>query len=132
VRNEAQRPTSHIEEVNVKVFAQRLVGILFYPAFFIVVCAPAVPVLGVTEMFAFASLALAWFVFGRLLVLVYLASAFRTRASLWIVQAIGSSLVDIGGVTTALWFDSRLIWSVLGAVVITEIVFRRDEATATP
>jgi hypothetical protein len=116
---------------NVKVFAQRLVGLLFYPAFFVVVCAPAVPVLGVKEGFAFALLALAWFVFGRLLILVCLAGGLGAHASRWIVQALGSIVVDTVGVAAALWLDGRLVWSVLGAVAITEMVFRRDEVTAT-
>jgi len=116
---------------NVKVLAQRLVGLLFYPVFFVLVGAPAVPVLGVKEGLAFALLALAWFVFVRLLILVCLAGGLDAHAPRWIVQALGSILVDIVGVSVALWLDARLVWSVLGAVAITEMVFRRDELTVT-
>jgi hypothetical protein len=111
--------------------AQQLVGLLFYPAFFVVVCAPAVPFLGVKEGLSFALLALAWFVFGRLLILVCLAGGLKTHAPRWLVPLLGSMVVDTAGVAAALWLDTRLIWSVLGAVAITEMVFRRDEATAT-
>ena len=104
---------------------------LFYPIFLAVVGAPAIPVLGVREAIGLALLALAWFAFGRLLVLVCLSAAFPKKASHRLVLAVGSAIVDVGGTIAGIWLDHRLIWSMLGAIVVTEAVFWRRVADAT-
>jgi len=102
--------------------------VLFYPLFLAVVGAPAIPVLGVREAIGLALLALAWFAFGRLLVLVYLSAVFPKRAPHRLVQAVGNAIVDVGGAIAGICLDHRLIWSVLGAIVVTEAVFWRGVA----
>jgi Kef-type K+ transport system membrane component KefB len=130
VQNDVALPASHLKIKKATGFVQRFGWVLFYPVFLAVVGVPAIPVLGVREAIGFALLALAWFSFGRLLVLVYLSALFPKSASHRLVQAVGSAIVDVGGTIAGFWLDHRLIWSVLGAIVVTEAVFWRGSTTS--
>lgn len=108
--------------VNTNGLMRRYGDLLFYPVFLASVYVLARP-LTATESFAFALLALAWFAFGRLLILVFLAALFRKRLSLRTQHLLGSAFVDAVGILVVVSIDSRLAWSVLVAAVITELIF---------
>lgn len=120
--------------VKYSILTARAGWILFYPAFIAVVSAPAVRVLGLKGAVELAVLALAWFAFTRLLLIFYVGSVVsNTRAaSSYIVLAVCGAVIDSGGVIAATWFDHRLIWSAVAAIVFTEPVLWWHEATRSP
>ena len=104
---------------------ERLVVPIFYILFLATVCALAGRVLGLKEGLMFSLIALAWFVFGRLLVMVYLCaiSHLMTRShqpAVLLSVLLSSVIVDGLGVLVTLRVDPDLIWSALSAIVLSE------------
>lgn len=119
------------------ILVRRAWRMLFYPAFVAVVAAPAVRVLGLKGAFELSALALAWFVFTRLLLIFCVGSVLSSirsirTASSRVRFAMFGVVIDSCGVIAARWFDHRLIWSAVAAIVFTEPVFWWHEATRSP
>jgi hypothetical protein len=101
---------------------RRSIAILFYPVFLAAVSFSAIAVVGVSDAVGIAAAALAWFVFGRLLVNVIVAAAFHgTARSHRLPMLIGSFIVDAAGCVATMCLDTRLILIALIAIGITEL-----------
>ncbi|MBV9069265.1 MAG: hypothetical protein JO093_01810 [Acidobacteria bacterium] len=101
---------------------RRLIALLFYPVFLATVGGTSMRIVGIRDAVGIASAALAWFVFGRLLLNVILVLLFRGIASSHRVpMLLGCVVVDVVGCLAAMYLDTRLILSALLAVVITEV-----------
>jgi hypothetical protein len=102
---------------------EKLAAALFYPFFLAAVSAAAAPVVGIKDGAMLSLVALAWFVFGRLLVNIYsCAVAGDKTRSLRRPLAVGSLIVDGLGILVTLRIDSDLIWSTLVAIALSEAV----------
>jgi hypothetical protein len=100
---------------------ERIAAVLFYLLFIVAVSGVAARVVGIKEGVILSLAALAWFVFGRLLVNIYSCAVLRsitdsTRPAL----ALGSLIVDGLGILAILRIDRDLIWSTLAAIAISE------------
>ena len=102
---------------------ERFAAAVFYPFFLAAVSAVAAPVVGVKEGVTLSLAALAWFVFGRLLVNVYFCAVVRgMTSSLRLPLALGSVVVDLLGILVTLRIDPELIRSTFVAIAISEVL----------
>ena len=97
--------------------------LFFYPAFFAVASLPVVHVLGGREAVGFGAAALAWLIFGRLIVFAAYAFPLSKATSPLVSRLVLGAIVDGVAVYAVYRYDVRCIWGVLAAIAFAEVFF---------
>jgi hypothetical protein len=113
-------------------FIGRFAWVLFYPAFFAAAALPVVRVLGVREAVGFAAAALAWLIFGRLIVFAVYAFPIAKVTSPVVSRLILSVVVDGIAIYAVYRYDVRCMWGALAAIAVAEILFWSPERSTAP
>ena len=102
-------------------WVRSFLAVMFYPAFIAAASLPVVHVLGIRDAVFFGLAALAWLMFGRLIVFGVLGYAITRMTSAHVSRVMLSALVDGIAVYAAYRLDVRCIWGALAAIVFAEV-----------
>jgi len=105
-------------------------AVMFYPAFIASASLPVVHVLGIRGALSFGLAALAWLIFGRLLVFGALGYVIAKVTSAILSRVFLSALVDSIAMYAAYRLDVRCVWGALMAIVFAEVFFWWPEGPA--
>jgi hypothetical protein len=96
-------------------------AVMFYPAFLSAASLPVLHVLGMRNAVVFGLEALAWLMFGRLIVFGVFGYAIAKVTSAHVSRVVLSALVDGIAVYAAYRLDVRCVWGALTAIVFAEV-----------
>src|SRR5258708_7967803 len=102
-------------------WVRSLLAVMFYPAFLAAASLPVIRVLGIRNAVFFGVAALAWLMFGGLIVFGGFGYAIARVTSAHVSRVVLSALVDGIAVYAVYHLDVRCVWGALTAIVFAEV-----------